>query len=1778
MKIFVFTAFIAAIALGDPKVDVSTQSQWPWQVGKLYRYDVVSHNLAWLQEGQSSGSVFRARFLIRVVSPGLLQAKLEDPQHALLHQDIPNIRELPQDLKYKPVPKLDKSFEISVEGGRVLSLTLPSTFNLPQENLLKGLIGALQVDLSTNRVMHNVHDQFDRETYQGQFSKMETDVTGDCKTLYTVSPVSSEWRRELTLQPTSEPIEITKSKNYAHCHHRVAYHFGVPKGSEWTGTAHKTHEEQLVRRSTVSRILAAKQGPIYKAETTSKVQVNPLMFGKQKGEVLSYIRMNLVAFEQDNEAAWPSVEGRRTVQNLLYSVSDKPIAIHDTSSSSSSSESNEHQYAEVNAVNPRTRRSVKKIVNINKPVLKRSDEDSSSSSSSSQSSDRYVNDDLPTNNEPAYAALYMSPQPRADKKQNPMNVQKLVQDIAQQLQNPSNMPKNDFLAKFNILVRVLASMSYEQLSQTSRSMEIAKSADNIVKTDMWMVYRDAIAQTGTLPSFQIIRNWIQTKKIQEEEAAQVIASLAGSLRYPTKEVMVQFFNLAISDEVRQQQYLNTTALLTVTRFINQGQVNNETAHHFYPTHMYGRLAHKHDPFVYQQILPRLSQELRQAVQLGDVVKAQVYIRAIGNLGHRQILQEFAPYLEGQVPVTTYLRREMINSLDVLAHQKDKLVRTVLFKILKNTAEPYEVRVAAIHNLLMARPTPAMMMVMAQMTYTDPAIHVRAALRSSIESASQLKNTRFLDLARTANAARWMLSKEDLGVQYSGKILQDSLNDEYELGIMSALTYTGSRDSLFPNFLKYSLRSKSWNNANSISASFSSVRQFSDYIQEQIRKMYQPTVTSEPNQRFSPEKIAEELKLKRNDQEPFAASFYVDILNQQRFFALNEYDLQELPRTIAQYLAKLGAGIDKHYTKVLNQAQVSIMFPVATGMPFIYKYKEPTVVHIQGKVKGQVQNEKKSDASASLSKEIFFTYARNLDGSLGFMDTLVDQYVSAGVVNKLQVNVPVKLELQMKSGQIKINLDPLRPEQDQTIMHYSVWPYTASQMKDSLVTISQDPNTKLITRPNKESVIDTKLGKTLGIVFQFQGYSYSSDYKTFGNIFNSADWLSNIAFVSTQKDIALTHYNFKYLAKQSPNKRISLTAVYDGYYNLKEKAQEDSTPVKIDDATPNSEARRQQLVKRVSSGINTAKAQVLDVSASFEGPQPSNYVFTYAMASSLVDPKIHYAFFAARNSPQEPANQVNGFGKVVKPEMWTMNLLEALSKDMKTVFEANINYGQNGNGHINVQGYTERTKEFVEQIRKHPLAKICQEEMTQNNLYQDSCMKAIIIAHAPNYIKTSVSYKDVSPAVRSMFFQAYKMLEHLGYWYTDVNPIKVTADGKLDLEAQISYFENKLNLALNTRLGEVRVKNVPIPRMSAGALAIYTPFRPNENVKNYYTRQQYQPFCTIDNNVVRTFSNRTYQYTLSPSWHVAMHYDGSRTNDKLTVLTRRPSVMQQELYIAYKAKNGMHLEMEVQRVPEGNAQNYRVNVKTNAKKISDGALNIYYDELEQIPLVQYYTGADGVLMVFIKEDRLRAMFDGQRLVLLSSEERNNNRGICGYMSGSLRYDYLTPYGIVDEPQQYAASYTLKEQRDPKTEQLLVEAQKQAYQPKNEYTAILRSDEEWTNMIHSHSSSSSSSEESTHSKNVYRSRSYLKERSECKVQQQVQYYENHGEICISNTPVPACQSHCRGSSYQVQSVQVICRPKIDQQYISYRNMIREGENPKVEGQTQIKQFRVPTLCVA
>lgn len=307
--------------------------------------------------------------------------------------------------------------------------------------------------------------------------------------------------------------------------------------------------------------------------------------------------------------------------------------------------------------------------------------------------------------------------------------------------------------------------------------------------------------------------------------------------------------------------------------------------------------------------------------------------------------------------------------------------------------------------------------------------------------------------------------------------------------------------------------------------------------------------SSAQHKYSAEHVADLFNIKRDAQKPMEASFYIDLMNQQRYFSLTQEDMDQLPAILGQFLANLGKGIEHHYTKVVNQAQITIMFPVASGMPFIYKYKEPTVIHIQSKAKGQINLPalENPEYSSSMEHEIQFTYARNIEGTVGFLDTITNRFASAGLVSKYQINIPVKSQVQAKLGEVKIRLEPLRPEQDTTIVYYSVWPYTANQKLDSLTPKSLDPTTKVIIRRNKVASFNAKFGQITGTTFQLEGYSYSNDYQTFGSMHRGIELVSDMAFGRAQKDMAMTHFNFRYLGKQSQNKAIALTVAYGKHY-------------------------------------------------------------------------------------------------------------------------------------------------------------------------------------------------------------------------------------------------------------------------------------------------------------------------------------------------------------------------------------------------------------------------------------------------------------------------------------------------------------------------------------------------------------------------------------------------------------------------------------------------------
>ncbi|KAJ2940977.1 hypothetical protein O0L34_g13103 [Tuta absoluta] len=1735
MKSLVLTALLATVAYASLSENLENQTQWPWRVGSLYRYDVEMNNLVRLPEGATTGNAFRANLLVRVKTPGVLLARLQNPRNAHLHHEISDWHMLPEDLKYENVKALEMPFEIRVSGGRVLSINLPKTMSIQHENVIKGLLSTLQVDLSTHRVERNPKNFYDQEAYQGQFVKMETDVTGDCDTLYTVAPGSSPFYRLLidrlveskltNFAKESDFVTISKSRDYGHCHHRIGYHFGVPEFAEWTGVADRVHKEQFINRAANTKILTGKQGTIYGAETHNAIYVHPYVSGEQKAEVLSTVKMSLVEFAEQDTETW-QVSETRTVQSLLYSMTKKLTAYHDRSEETYVPEevdvADKENRVRRSARMPAKFTSTSRLMNL-EHSHESNDEDSSHSTSA------YVNEEFLDSNEPAYAALYMNPQAHKPAKQNPKNVHKLIQELAQLLQNPNNMPKADFLTKFNILVRLVASMDTEQFKEMNQILKIDNLPKDNVSRDLLTIYRDAVAQAGTLPAFKQIVSWIQNEKITGEDAAELVSTLAYTLRYPTKATMVQFFDLAMSPVVMKQRFLNNTALMAATKFINMGHVNNQTAHHFYPTHMYGRLARQHDNFVHEEVLPRLRLALEQAVQQQDNNKAQVYIRVIGNIAHRSIIQVFGPYLEGKIPMSKFLRVQMVDSLVILARERDSYVRTVLFSILRNTAEPYEVRVAAINNLFIAHPTPVMMQAMAHMTYDDISIYVRAAIKSAIENAAQQRKD--LDLAATAEAARPMLTKEKFGWQFAYNRFNEKYDNMFDLGLKGDLAMIGSKDSILPKYLRYSWKNHA-NRRDSISASVSSVQKLVEMLKQIVNDMQDGTVNP-VNHKFSASKISEMLNIKREPQNPLEAAFYIGLWNQQRYFTIQ--DLEAIIMELRQMKSM-------HYTKLFNQAQISVMFPLASGMPFIYRYKEPTVVHLRGKFDNN--NEKKTYVS-----EIEFTFARNIDGNVGFLDTLSNHIASVGFVNKVQLSVPLQLSLEKDKMEQKIHFNLL----PRTIAHYSVWPYSTIQKKDTLVPISLDPATKLITRTKMYFDADRHPLSLL------KGYSFSTDYRS------PSVMLTNIMKAIRQKDVALTHIN---LITTKPYE-ITLNVAYDTFYNLNEVAQEkliaSMEPVKM---VMDGSIRRPLWAKRVASGISNARAQVIEMY--FKRPTGSLIRLAAALAESPIDKKIQYVFSVRTGQENQEMLQTlaDGVGMVTRPDVTALNAQVALQKEQVANFEFDL---KNIYGNVNLKGKAIRTKEYRDALLKRSWAKACIEQIKQQNFYQDVCHKLIVMAQTPNSINIDVTYefmwdimKDVMRVSQKETWQRWEQVPGKDHNKTMKKMINIIINN--------DYLENNMNVKTNLDgflwNGE---RDIQIPRSVAVALSSYQPIKPHERVANYYTGHLYQPYCSVDGSRIRTFSGRSYTYTLTPSWYVVMQ-DAPRkrsSQDELVVVARRPVEEQMEVYISYQSETGKDVEIEIK--PATGTPS--VEVKTNSKKISEGRVTIYKDETEQVPLLEYYVLPDGILMLNIRENRLRAMYDGRRLVILTREGRNEVRGICGLMNGEKNDDFWAPQSLVVSDKHFAASYALKDGIDDATRQLQDEAKNWAYLRTQTYTTDLKSDSEWQKWL------AGSTEKSMDSPAVYRARLHLKQpRGTCVSAKQVQYYETSSKICVTTMPLEACPSHCRGEGYKVSPASVVCGSKSDVTFQEYVKQINMGQNPKVTGVTRPIQYRIPTSCVA
>jgi len=255
----------------------------------------------------------------------------------------------------------------------------------------------------------------------------------------------------------------------------------------------------------------------------------------------------------------------------------------------------------------------------------------------------------------------------------------------------------------------------------------------------------------------------------------------------------------IKDPMMQEQiFLNSTAPYAFAELIYNAQVSKSVDSR-YPTNIYGPLVPKDDESLKKTYIPYLGRQLRKAVENNDSPQVQTYIMALSRLAHPDIFSVYEPYLEGEIPISTYERMLMVTTLIYVAENSPSFSRPILYKLYANTEESHEVRCAAIFPLMTTNPSLAILLRMAQYTNYDKDMNVNSVVKSIIESISELNVPQFKELVNKARIARRLLTRKEYNPKYSHNYITkvnsilNALSDFHTV----TLNTISSADSIWP---------------------------------------------------------------------------------------------------------------------------------------------------------------------------------------------------------------------------------------------------------------------------------------------------------------------------------------------------------------------------------------------------------------------------------------------------------------------------------------------------------------------------------------------------------------------------------------------------------------------------------------------------------------------------------------------------------------------------------------------------------------------------------------------------------------------------------------------------------------------------------------------------------------------------------------------------------------------------------------------------------------------
>nr|WFV29669.1 vitellogenin [Ophraella communa] len=1747
-----------------------------WENNKEYLYRVTAYSVASLDvSNQGSGILFKSLLTLQPQSEKV-KGLIKELYYVSINEESPEPSQewdiLNEQFNWMPIEISQSPFEVELQHGRIVSLTVDKQCADWEVNIIKSIMSQFQLNTNGDKMIEShVNTVPENGDNDAVYVVMEDTVTGETETIYNIRPlpdyiVQSRNNEEkyLDLVEQGRVIEVLKHKNYSNSNQVPSYSYGFGN-VEWGKPASNLMGEFLMRDSTTRVVLTGslEKYTIQSSVTVNVIAASPTLSDNDKGRVMSVVNATLEEIKSQRQNLG-EISQPVNYDNLVYSYE------HSLSSSSNRVPFTQHKKSnnDYHSNQIRPRRSINRQQypegNDNKPQLNQA----------------------PTSQLLPYTIGYegMSIKEKINIVQE---VQKLVKNIGKQMQDLEKTHHEQLLDQYQTMISLMRIMNFDELQEVAKYVYTTKYEGE--ERANWVAFRDGVAELGTGPALLCVSDWLKTNKLSGEEANQVVATMTDVVRQPTDDYIKSLFELSRSQEIQNQWPVNNTILLGLTDIIRRVYVDHHQSEQRFPVEGFGSFySAEGQRYIDQEIIPYISEQLKEAIENSETHKIHSLIRIIANTGSYNFLKEFEPYLEGRKSATQFQRVLMVLAMSKLVDNHPETARAVLYRIYQNPGDVKEVRMAAVYQLMRTVPPVEMLQDMAAYTQIDSDDYVNAAVISSIETASELEGYQFQELQKAAETARPLLAKDKTyGVRHGANYLRTYVVEELSKVYKETTQLFGSDDSRIPGGVIYSLRQHMGGvreRVAEIIALVSSVDDLFQVAREQTReyenneKEQKQRSQEQESNPWSSQNIAKLLQIQTEVPEQLEAFMFMELSKQYYMFGFDNNTFEQLPEALREWEQELKNGKEINMYK-LRTEEKAIAFPTALGLPFLFTHDQPMLIKAQGKFKlsaqpSIIENGKMNvpDQVDVRADDIKLTVSSKLQSRLSFTIPFHHEQYIAGFDKHVQFNIPVQAQMQVDMKEMNANVEfEINANQDVPLWHYSTVPYITKRGLTDFGPISKSQYTKVIKQYDLQSY-EANFGKqSTGMDFHVKVLHSRRflDTLTMSRILTQQGLWDAIKSIWDDNSIQYSEYDVTFRPESSENHKAIIRVSYENVYKSRAESSSNSEWILNENIEP--AQRQEELIRKISSDIKNVQTVSLDATVEFEGQKKIKYVLTGAVAKSNVDPKSRAIVSYKRRGdvhPHEFHVEVNSY----IPNTNSLDLDFTLQNEPMTNNEVKIKFGYSKESlsRIDAQFNHRRSSERKHYLKQLPAYKQCKNEMKVGNNQLPACANITQDANLLDYVSVKVNYENLDDILVDYIQAGFQALKVFSYPSVETLNRKGSVQGnEINVNAAFHPDLQALNVSVITQKEENIFENIPIDQLTKEILVLHPVFNLRTRLASYvYELDTYRPFCAVEKTHISTFSNLTYPADISKQWTLLLQYIiGNSYQNQEPIQNQLKQQLEHFVILARESSespNNKDVKVVVSS-PQTNFKIVEINITPNQQQNRNQPRVVVTVNGQQIPVsdkesydvnngyVQIYALPNGEVKVEV-DQAFYITCDGKRVKITAVDGKFENRifGACGQFTEQITEDMWTSEAcIARHPEEFIRSLEVEGQAGQKARASFRE---------NPSKCVEKVSPSYVDVI---------------TPNDYRSKQGVYKSNRCSYYQ-TKYQEQNGKICFTIHPQLTCSSSCRPGKQIRKNLPVNCVARTMGD--TWKDQIDNGSSPDVgkREQQQMMSFSLPESC--